>query len=312
MAADPQAMMMQAAQDRLEELEEKKKKKDAQDKQKEVEQLTKMMRTGQRTQDEAIACSHVICFWGIMNALFWALPLLGDNWYTKCWEGMGVDKLTIETGLFNLNIKVKCLANMVDEERLCVTYQKYASHNDGNWAIKELQDKMCSDLKDACPIMNRYYYAAFAPLVGFPAAAGFEVLSVFLLYFYWHGKPSSMVRKLAHKCSAIAPTLGGLGFVGWLAIAPHIQELPRLWARADRLEAFANGIFGMKETFMVPFGWCTFLAFMVFFSSGIKTFMQGTLGKHIHEPDRHGLDESSALMEEAQRQYDSTHPQRAA
>lgn len=121
-----------------------------------------------------------------------------------------------------------------------------------------------------------------------------------------------MIRQFAHKLSALSTTVGGLGFIGWIAIAPHIQNLPRLWAKAENLDSYANGVFGMKETFMVPFGWCTLIAFLVFFSGGIKTFMQGTLGKHIHEPDRHGLDENSRLMEEAQREYDSMHPQRAA
>lgn len=293
------------AEDELAKLEEKKRQQEEKEKKKEVEQLARGIRTGARNQEDAASCANLLAGWGILNGLLWAVPLLGDSWWTKMWHGLGIDKMSLTVGLFNLVINVDCKSNTLGENSLCYAMKPYSDHNNGAWAVLELRDQMCREVKEACDVMDRMYYAAFSPLCLFPAAAGFEVLALLLLYFYWHGKPTPLVRSLANKCGAMAPIIGALGFVGWMILSPYMTELPRYWAAAHNHKDFANSAaFGLKETFVVPAGWCVLVAFFNMVSSSIRCFVQMTLPNHQHEPDPYGFpNENEVLLQEVTKSY---------
>jgi len=286
----------------LQALEEKQAAKEEARKKKEIEHLAHTMRSGGRNQGDNESCANLLCFWGILNGLLWAVPLLGDNWWNKVWHGTSVNKLTMCLGLFNMYINVECTDSY--DERLCHSMQEYSDHDGGHWAIKELRDKMCEGVPDKCHIMERLVQAAYGPLVMLPAAAAFEVLAILLLYFYWHGKPSGLVRTLSSKCAALAPFAGILGFISWLLWSPYMHELPRIWAEEGGNMEFANSsVFGMKETFTLPMGWCSMMAFLAMISSMLRFFVQFTMPFHIHEPDPHGFnnDDQTALLHEAEK-----------
>merc|ERR1719326_1111862 len=250
---DPQAAAQAQAEADLAKLEEKKKAREEKEKQKDIDHLAHMMRKGGRNQEDNSSCANLLCAWGILNGLMWAVPLLGDSWWNKIWHGNAVDKLTVSVGLFNMEVHVECKDKIVNT--LCYSTQAYANHNDGHWAVLELKEHMCKKVPASCPTMGRLYNAGFPPLVGLPCAAAFEVLAILLLYFYWHGKPSGLVRKLANQCACLAPMAGVVGFTGWMLMSPYLQALPRYWAAEAGDEKFANSsIFGMKETFTLPAG----------------------------------------------------------
>lgn len=300
---------MTVAENELHELEDKKRQRAEKDKKKEVDQLSKMMRTDARNQGDNQGCAKLLCFWGILNALLWALPLLGDSWWNKTWQGMGVEKLEIGIGLFNLEINLQCKKDILNAERICKSIEKYSKHDGGHWTTEEIAEEMCKAYKGGCPLMNRLYYAGWVPLVTFPGATVFELCSSLLLYFYWHGKPTALVRNLATKCAVMAGIFGVVGFCGWLICSPYLQELPRLWAAEGGNKEFANNsLVGLKEAFMFPCGWCSCVAFIAFFSSFIRFFCQFTLPLHINEPDPFGNDESSRLVQDAERLYDGDKP----
>merc|ERR1719456_1869428 len=298
---DPQAQ----AEAELAALEEKKKAKEEKDKKKEVEHLTHMMRSGQRNQEDSASCANLLCGWGILNGLLWAVPLLGDNWWNKIWHGMSIDKLTVGVGLFNMEVHLQCSENMVGETSLCYAMKKYADHDNGHWAILEIQEEMCGRYKGSCATMSRLYQAGFAPLVLLPAAAAFEVLAILLLYFYWHGKPTALIRGLANKCASLAPFIGVMGFTGWMICSPYLQELPRYWAaEAGHMEFANSSLFGLQESFTLPMGWCCLMVFFNMISSAIRFFIQFTLPFHINEPDPTGMGEETRLLTEAEKMYD--------
>merc|ERR1719456_1870067 len=298
---DPQAQ----AEAELAALEDKKKAREEKDKKKEVDHLTHMMRSGAREHEDNASCANLLCGWGILNGLLWAVPLLGDNWWNKIWHGMSIDKLTVGVGLFNMEVHLQCSENMVGENSLCYAIKKYADHDNGHWAILEIQEEMCKRYQPSCGTMNRLYQAGFAPLVLLPAAAAFEVLAILLLYFYWHGKPTALIRGLANKCASLAPFIGVMGFTGWMICSPYLQELPRYWAaEAGHMEFANSSLFGLQESFTLPMGWCCLMVFFNMISSAIRFFIQFTLPFHINEPDPSGLGEETRLLTEAEKMYD--------
>merc|ERR1719443_2605146 len=78
---EPQASATLGAEAELEKLEAKKKAREEKDREKEIKSMAHMMRTGARNQDDNAACAKLLCAWGILNGLLWAVPLLGDSWW---------------------------------------------------------------------------------------------------------------------------------------------------------------------------------------------------------------------------------------
>lgn len=286
-------------------LEDEKQKEEEKHKKKEIDHLSKTMRADARVQKDNQVCAKILCIWAVFNALCWAIPLLGDSWWNKTWQGMGVDNLQIGVGLFNMEINVQCKTDILNAERICHAIEKYSKHDGGHWSTAEIQEEMCKVNKASCPSMNRLYYSGFIPLVLFPTAAALECLAMMLLWFYWHGKPTALVRQMATKCGILAPVAGIFGFCGWLITSPYLHELPRFWAQEAGHKKFAdNPLVGLSESFMFPMGWCCCIAFFGALSSIIRFFIQFTMPRHVNEPDEHGFDESSRLVEEAERMYD--------
>jgi len=303
---DPQAQ----AEAELAALEAQKKDHAAKDRKHDVDQMAKAMRSGARSQEDNAACANILCGWGIVNGILWACPLLGDSWWNKIWHGMSVDKMTLVVGLFNLHVELECKPPSFGDTKLCHAIQPFSDQHNGNWNMAELAQVMCKEYKQSCGMMDRMALAGYAPLVALPCAAAFEVLAVLLLYFYWNGKPSGMVRNLGNKCAVLAPFAGTAGFCAWLIMSPYLSELPRMWAAIDGNAEFANSsLFGLKETFTVPTGWCTMILGLVMVSSAIRFFCQFTLEVNINEPDAYGLDENSRLTDQVERMYDAEQQQ---
>merc|ERR1719387_2241454 len=76
------------AQAQLQQMEQKKREKDEKHKKKEMDHQAKMMRSGQRQQEDNKSCATLLIMWGILNGMLWAAPLLGDRWWYKVWHGM--------------------------------------------------------------------------------------------------------------------------------------------------------------------------------------------------------------------------------
>lgn len=288
----------------LADLEEKKRLRDEKDKKREVEQLSKMIRTQGRDSADSKTCANILCMWGILNGLLWTVPLLGDQWWNKIWHGLSIDKLTITLGLFNMHVAVDCKDTFSGDLRLCKSMQQWADHEDGNWAMAELAEKMCKMDKGSCDIIDKMALSGWIPLCGLPMAAAFEVLAVLLLFFYWSGKPTGLVRKLANQCGVMAPVIGNLSFMGWMIVCPYLTEVPRRWAAIGGDGQFANSsLFGLKETSTLPTGWCSMVLIFVAVSSMIRFFIQFTLPASPSEPDGYDVDESSRLVSEAEAMY---------
>lgn len=303
MGGPPMGMHPDAANE-LAELERTTKAREEKEKKKEVEHLTHKMREDNRNQGDNESCASVLLFWGILNALLWVVPLLGDSWWTKIWHGLGLDKLVVTVGLFNMEVYVDCTVS--DIGGLCASVKKYADHNSGHWTMLEFQNMMCDNWKPSCATVGKLYGAGWIPLCMLPVCAALEVLAILLLYFYWHGKPTATVRNLANKCGALAPFCGALGLSGWMLYSPYLQELPRWWAAEANTGIENNALFGLKESFTLPAGWCCLVAFFTLLSSGIRFFIQFTLPEHVNEPDIQGFDESSRLIAEAEKLYDNS------
>jgi len=290
-------------------VEAKQKAREEKEKKKEVEHLTHMMRSGNRTNEDSKACASTLVIWGILNALLWAAPLLGDSWWHKTWQGLSVNKLEIGVGLFTMEVAVECTGTAAND--LCKSAKKYADHENGHWTMMEIDKEMCDNVKAACPMMDRLYEAGWFPLCLLPVSAAMETLGILLLYLYWHGMPTALIRSMASKCAVLAPVCGTVAFSGWLLWSPYLQELPRLWAAesSGNKDAANGALFGLKETFMFPMGWCSALVFVSMLSSGVRFFCQFTLPHHIDEPDQPGgVNETAKLMAEAENMYNGEHP----
>jgi len=286
---DPQMMAMQQQDMEAQELADLEARQAFADEvayQKAVDRMVHQLRSGNRNQDDNASCATTVCFWGIFNGLLWAVPLLGDNWWNKVWHGLGVRKLTMSLGLFNVATAVDCDGYAETNAQLCTAWTKY-SHP---MAITEMRDDMCKAVPGKCPVMQSVVQAGYIPLYGLPAAAACEVLSILLLYFYWHGKPSGLARNLGVRVASFAPVVGMLSVFSWLLWCPYMHELPRIWAEEGGNKDFANSsFFGMKESFTMPMGWCFIMVFIGVMSSTARFFVQWTMPFHIHEPDPLGL-----------------------
>jgi len=288
-------------------VEAKQKAREEKEKMKEVEHMAHMVRAGNRSNEETKSFASMLIFWGVMNTLLWAAPLLGDSWWHKTWNGLSINKLTIGVGLWNMEIDLECSSTAANE--MCKSIKKYTDHNDGHWTITDIDKEMCTNLKAACPMMDRLYEAGFFPLYMLPVSAASEVLGTLLLYLYWHGMPTATMRTLANKSSALALLSGVTAFVAWLVWSPYLQELPRMWiAEATGSKDAANGaLFGLKESFMFPMGWCSIVLLMTTISSGMRFFCQFALPCHMDEPELCGLGENAKLMAEAEKMYNGDH-----
>jgi len=301
----PQMMMqpgfVSQADAELAAVQAKQKAREEKEKKKEVEHLTHMVRAGNRKNEDSKACATTLVFWGILNALLWAAPLLGDSWWHKTWEGLSVNKLTVGVGLFNMEVDLECSSTSAND--LCKSAKKYADHNNGHWTIMDMDKEMCKNNKAACPMMNRLHQAGWFPLFFLPFSAALEMLGPFLLYLYWNGMPTALIRSSAINCSALAPLCGTVAFTGWLLWSPYLQELPRMWAAEStgNKDAANSAIFGLKEAFMFPMGWCSALLLVTMISSGLRFFCQFTLPRHIDEPNQ--IDESAKLIADAENTY---------
>lgn len=277
----------------------KKEKEEAQ-KAREVQHLTKKIRSGVRDQKDNVSCANTLCMLAVFNGLMYGLALTGDSWERKTWWSQSIDEMTITVGLFNLDIDLVCKDSY--SNTLCEMMRKWSEHDGGHWTTTEFRDEVCKKSRDQCPIADRLYYAGFIPLVLFPAAAGFECLALLLCYFYWHVKPSAMTRTLSDKCGVLSLACGMGGITGWLAVKPQLTGMPMMWAKmAGQTDASTGMWNGFKEVWMLPCGWCSACASLAIVCNFVRLLSQYGLDYHIDEPDPYGTQESSALLEEAQK-----------
>jgi len=264
---------------KIDKLEAKQAAKRKRDKEKAKEHEKGTERKLARDHEDHQSCANLLCMWGMINALMWAAPLIGDNWYTKVMHGLGVHKLQITTGLFNMVTTVECIQGYAKDDRICTALEPYA----GPFSIEQMQELMCKEVKEGCELMNTMFYVAHVPLCMLPAAAALETLSVLLLYVHWHGIASRMINSAANNCACLAPCVGGMGFIIWMGFSPNMQVLPRMWCAAQGHGSFANSALGgLKDVaFTIPFGWCSCMVLFVWIGSACRAFACfASLGEH--------------------------------
>jgi len=285
----------------LEKLEWKKSEKDRQRDARQVEHLTHKIRSGSRDNKDNQACARNLCMWGVFNGLMYGLALMGDSWTVNKWHAMSIDEMTITLGLFNMDVNIKC-KDAIDM-KLCNMMRPWAEHNGGQWATQELRTYMCTRDRDTCVTVDRIYFGGWVPLILLPAAAAFQCLSLICLYFYWHVNPSSMLRIISSKCSALAVFCSFVGFCGWFTIRPWMSGVPRMWAEmAGQKGASADVLTGFKETWCMSVGWNLVCALIAMVGNFLCLFLQMGMAYHVEEPDPYGIDENSALIEQAKSQ----------
>jgi len=308
MQQDPRSFAAQHAEAELAALEEKKKAKEEASKKHDVEHLSKKLRSGARDHKDNQACARTLCLWALFNGFLYGIALMGDSWWYVQWHAMSIDHMSITLGLFNVKVDIKCKETYVGDMKLCNMMKKWGDHDNGQWATSELRDTMCSEMKSTCSTVDRLYYAGWPPLVLFPAAAVFECMSLLLLYFHWHVKPTAMIRTLADKCGVMSSLCGAFGFVAWFAIKPWLTGLPRMWGEmAGQMGSTASVFTGFKETWTIPMGWCFAASSFALVGTFLRVISQHNLPFHVDEPDPLGLDESFNLLEEAKKEVERTY-----
>lgn len=295
---DPQSFAFQQAEADLEKLEHRQSKREKRRDAKEVDHLVNKRLAGSRDQKDNQACARTLCMWSVFNGLMYGLALMGDSWTVNKWHAMSIDEMTITLGLFNLDVYVKC-KDAVDM-KLCNMMKPWADHNGGLWATQELRENMCGKDKGTCWTVDRIYFGGWIPLILLPAAAAFQCLSLMSLYFYWHVNPSSMLRIISSKCSALALFCSFVGFCGWFTIRPWMSGVPRMWAEmAGQKGASADVLTGFKETWCMSVGWNLVCAVLGMFGNFGCLFSQMGMDYHVDELDPYGIDENSALLQQA-------------
>lgn len=293
---DPQSFALLQAQSELAGLEARKKEKEESRNEWQTQHNTKKLRSALRENADNQSCARTLCIWKVFNGLMYGLALVGDSWTVNSWHAMGIDSMTLNVGLFNMHVDLRCKDTI--DMKFCNLMKKWADHDDGLWSIRDLRSQMCQQDKDACWTMDRLYFAGWIPLVLLPAAACFECISLLLLFSYWHAKPTHAMRSMSAKCAVAAIACAGVGFCGWLAVRPWISGIPRLWATmGGQRDAAAGVMFGLKENWCVPVGWCFAAAWIGALGNFVSMFLQMASARHVDEPDKYGLDESSALLE---------------
>jgi len=300
---DPQSFALAAAQQELAHLEEKKKEAEERQAKHDVEHLTHKLRSGGRDHKDNQSCARTLCMWGVFNGMMYGLALMGDSWSYSAWHATGVEQFSLTLGLFNMDIDLKCRNSFTGQDQFCHMLTKWYKHENGHWSTKEMQEAMCNDpgaSKNTCDVGWRLYYAGWFPLVLYPAAAVFECLSLLLLYFYWHVRPTSMIRILADKCSIMSCICGAMGMTLWFAVRPWLTGFPRYWAEmTDQKNAAASVFNGFKEIWTLPTGWAFICGIIAIFGTFARVMGQYGLPFHIDEPDPYGLDEGVNFGAEA-------------
>lgn len=305
MGYDAQSFAFQSAEAELAALEEAKKAKEEKEKQREVDRLAHKLRSGERDHKDNQACARQLCMWAIFNGLMFGLALTGDSWITASWWSQSISELRVTLGLFNIEVNLQCNPSALDP-KLCNMMKPYANHDNGWWTTVEMREAMCAHsdaTQSGCAAAKWVYISGWPPLICFPLAAGFECLSLLILYWYWHGKPSSTTRVLSAKCAALAAFFGCLGFVGYFACGPWLTSLPRKWCdMAGQKEAAMGAFTGFRNTWRQPFGWAAVCAMFALAGTFLRMTFQYNLPFHIDEPDPYGFDENTNLSAEAKKE----------
>lgn len=308
---DAPSFALQQAEAQMSELDEKRLQKEEAKKQKEMEHLQHEMRSGMRAQTDNQQCARTLCLWGIFNGLMYGLALMGDTWSHTQWHAMGIDQLDLKLGLFNLQFDMRCGSDWLagqDGGELCKMMQRWTEHDGGHWATKDFAQDICHADKSFCFQMNRLVYAGWIPLIMLPIAATFECLAVLLTYFYWYGKPTTMVRNVADKCAALATFCAGAAVAGYVGMRPFTNGFPRMWGTVAGLQDTTDGVFsGFMEVWIWPIGFAAMCAVIGAAGSSIRTVSQSGLPYHVDHPDPYGIGEIEDVkiqsMKDAQKSY---------
>lgn len=257
MMYDPAMGQQQPMYDPQAEFHDQMKAKKAQDKQKKQKlQQEKMLRSGQRTENDNMSCALILC--GLSAIIFglWIAPLCDGNWWNKTWHGLSIQRLDVQFGYATVKIATVCDTSY-GTVALCEAVKKY----DGTWDISELKAEMCNNLQDSCQMMQQMYVAGLAPQILLPAAAALQFLAITFLYFYWKVNQLPSVHANSRRLQMLSTAAGNIGFFFWFLVSPQAVQLPRYWVKEAGQESMGNSnVFGLVEAESFSAGWCVFVA----------------------------------------------------
>jgi len=297
----PESFAMAQAEHQLAAMEETQKHKEEQRKAHEVEKLAHEVRHVARAQSESLFVAKQSCAWALMNALVYGLCLTGDQWGVSTWHATSVAELTITQGLMNVEVDLTCKEHFHGDKKLCNMLRPWADHeadgatladgssSPGLWTNKELKEHVCKRSKEYCITAQRNYYAGYIPLFLLPIAAFGEFMSMMLLFFYWHIKPSTSMRKMSLQLGFLGVFCAAMSFTGWTCVRPWLSGFPRMFAALAEQKGAGNGVFtGFMETWRMPVGWCLACCFGALVSNLGRIMMQWNMNYHQDEWDPEG------------------------
>jgi len=260
----------------------------------------KLLRQAEKANEDNAATAKLVMAWGVLNALFFVVPIVGDGWWRKVWNGRDINKLEIILGLFTMAVNIECKGKGAG---VCADLQKYATtqggHRNADMSLFELKKDMCAINDEACSTANRLSQAGMIPALLLPIAAVLEVVAMYQLYKYWNEKPTSKRKGMANQLSIFAPLVAFSAIAGWMLWSPTLQSLPRYWAIDVGHPEFAKNVSfrGLVESLGIPLGWCSALILFGMVSSLIRHFVMFTLPNHMDHTEE--ATETTRLVDES-------------
>lgn len=285
----PDSFALAQAEHQLAAIEEQTHRKEEQKKAHEVEKLAHEMRHMARSQSESLFFAKQSCAWALMNALMYGLALTGDAWNVSTWHSNSIHELTITQGLMNTEVDVECKVHTNGDMKLCNIVREWADHDGGWWTTKEMKEKVCKGSKEYCITAQRNYWAGFIPMFLLPIAAFGECMSMTLLFFYWHIKPSTAMRTTSVRLGLLGLLCAAAAFTGWMIMRPWLSGFPRMFVALAGQKGAGNGMFsGFLETWRLPCGWCLGCLLGALISNFARVMTQWNMSYHEDEEDPEG------------------------
>jgi hypothetical protein len=238
----------------------------------------KEKRRKQKLEDAKTAAETLIAL-GVWNAILWLVPLFGNKWYTKMFNGFG--HLIVTISLWSINVVVECkmmdwgfgldkvvMADYDPNYRICTVI----SHLNGTHSLTDIKNLACAlpgPAAQTCDVTATLWWTSYMLIFAFSVSAISSLFGSLFLYYYWYVDHLKMVRYWAMGWYGASPFLGVVCFAFYNVIAPDVGQLPRAWTSGIQVAKGAAQLYGLGEinpigedVFWNKFGWCWFFMYI--------------------------------------------------
>jgi hypothetical protein len=275
-----------------------------------LKKLEKKEKKKRQKRKDAKTAADTLLFLGLFNTVMWIIPIFGEGWHQRMFNGFGISFTRIRTSLFSITVDVEChhmewpfginstkMAKLSPEHQVC----KILSHMNGHHSLHSAKDLACAISHQACNIMESIWYSSFFLVFCFGVSALLSFLATLFLYYYWNQEHIKQVRDWAMGMFAFSPCFGILAFALYNLVCPDIGELPRTWTSTVNMVNGGTGLGEIRaiggDSMYVRYGWCWWFSYITIAFSLAVPVVWGLWFKKHNDERQHELNATNEQLE---------------